>query len=111
MALPRMEIAAKMYHVRFYDKHEDRYSSSFQVFVDGDSGHIYGLNGNGFLKILRDFTQEFFTSLGVKYVFFYMMEETLAAFKGVAASLDVEELERLTTANRPMVKVRISLKA
>lgn len=90
MALPRVECSAKFNQYRFYTVHEDDYSSSFFMFMDGDWGHIVGLHGSAFLRHVSKFIVEIMTDAELEYISFTMLAPLL---------------ERLTVAIEPMVEV------
>ena len=108
--MSRYEISGKVFHIRFYDKDQDRYSSSFQMVVDGNIGMIYGLNGAGFFKCIPLHIASIMRDLEVNTILFTMMRGTYDALSKALSGIAQMEIAREVRAHdRDMLEVRLTL--
>jgi hypothetical protein len=104
------EITGKIFHVRFYENDPNRYTSSFQMTVDGKIGIIYGLNGIGFFKGIKDNAENIMNDLGVDTIFFTMMPDTYSYLsKALDGKAILEIVREVTAHNRVMLEIKLKL--
>lgn len=106
------EISSKMFHVRFYsEKSKDRYSSSFQLFVDGNTGIIYGLNGSDFFKNISKHILGIMHLTGIDRVLFTMMRDTYDQLeKRIKDQVDLSVVREVKAHGRDMVEIELRLR-
>lgn len=108
--MSKYEISGKIFHIRFYENDSDKYSSSFQMVVDGNIGIIYGLNGAGFFRCIKDSIRGIMKDLNVDTIFFTMMADTLKflniSLEGVAL---LEIIREVKAHDRDMLEIKLKL--
>lgn len=96
--------------MRIYEGNKDNYSCSFQMFVEGKIGTVYGLNGSGFLKAIPLHVRNIMNDLSVDVVIFTMLPVAFHALsrslKGIATLTAVRKFENY---QREMLEVRLEL--
>ncbi len=107
-----MKIKSRQYSVMFYTEHPDNYSSSFQLFAEGNMGMIYTLNGQDFLKHVSEHIDELFQECEVELIMFSMLPPLLRKLRLVLK--DKCEFDLLYSfmdkQNRPFSMVQMRLK-
>lgn len=108
--MSKYEISSKIFHIRFYENDNNRYTSSFQMVVDGKIAIIYGLNGIGFFKGIKNHFKDIMRELSVDTVFFTMMPDTLAYLgKALDGEAKLEIIREVNAHNRKMLEIKLQL--
>lgn len=76
--MARFEVSAKVLHYRIYGDHPDNYEASFSLYVEGDRGQLYGLNGRQFYKHAPGLIKDMMAYAGIKTVEAYVLEDHAA---------------------------------
>ena len=110
MADSSYEISGKLYHVRFYGKSRDNYSSSFQMLVDGKTGVLYGLNGIDFFRAIKLHIRDVMRDLGVDVVLFTMRRSAyLALSRSLRGIATMDIVRGIEAYGRDMLEIRLEL--
>jgi hypothetical protein len=72
-----MKIKHRQNSVMFYTEHPDNYVSSFQIFLEGNLGIIYTLNGHEFMDLVTTHIEELFKECEIELIMFSMMAPLL----------------------------------
>ena len=108
--MPRYEISPKLFQVRFYDRHPDKYSACFQMFVDGERGFIYSLIGDGFYLMFPPMLPGIMKDCGVTSIEASTAKTHYEYMKKKLANIaTVEIVGNTIVANRDMVWIKIML--
>lgn len=106
-----VEISAKNYQVRLYDKHPDNYAASFQLYVDGDRGFIHSLNGEGFYGLMPSHVREVFEKTGVTSMEAYvLLTHAKLLTRALRSVLAVEVIATSDVHDRTMAWIKLILK-
>lgn len=110
----RFEVAPRMTSLMVYDDPDaTNYVASANVFICGDVGIIFTLNGSRFYEQFADQikARALFESLGVTSLHGYVSDNHLRLIKAsLRRSASVQTLWRGTMAGREMPWIRITLK-
>lgn len=106
----QLSVSPRQYSVLIYEDNTDRYTSSFQVFVIGDRGFMYTLNGHGFYSCFQniDKINQLFEELNVNSIEGYLTPEHLKVMKRKLKDvISLEEIDIGEINGFPMVWVLV----
>lgn len=104
----RMEFIPRQQQMIIFDKHQDNYDSSAQIFLNGDMGVIYGLNGTKFYEYIRKNIKQLFAGIGVEFLLAYVRASHMRLMKRALDGIcTVEVMRKGKMAKRNMVLVMI----
>lgn len=104
------EISPKLFQVRFYDEHPDKYEASFQIYVESDRGILYSLNGFNFYERFSYMLADIMQNLKITQIEATVARPHFRAIKNYLKTYDVEIIEHVENANREMVWISIKQK-
>lgn len=108
--MSKYEISGKIFHIRFYESDNTRYAASFQMVVDGKIAIIYGLNGMGFFKCIKEHVRNIMCDLEVDTIFFTMMTDTFTYLnKALENEAILEIIRNVNAHNRDMLEIKLKL--
>ena len=67
----------------FYSGHPDNYTSSFQIFLEGNLGIIYTLNGKDFLSQIENNIDRLYKECGIEIIMFSMLPPLLRRLRHI----------------------------
>jgi hypothetical protein len=107
--MPHFEIDPKTFSVRVYGDDPDNYVAAFNLFKEGDTVILTGLNGKGFYALVLPMIIDMMDRVDANYVEATVLEWHAALIeRKLSGTVKIERVRPVENAGRAMVWVRLS---